>query len=146
MGLFDFVSDIGNKIFDSGSDDAGEKLKDYIEKDNPGVKDLEVEVKGDTAIVKGAADDASALEKVVLMAGNALGISKVEAAELRSSDGGASNDTQYYEIKKGDNLWKIAERYYGNGTKHKLIFEANREVIKDPDKIFPGQKIRIPKE
>ena len=40
--------------------------------------------------------------------------------------------------------WKIAEKAYGNGSKYNAIFEANREVIEDPDKIFPGQKIRIP--
>jgi nucleoid-associated protein YgaU len=55
------------------------------------------------------------------------------------------NEDEFYIIEKGDNLWKIAEKAYGNGSKHNVIFEANREVIQDPDKIFPGQKIRIPK-
>ena len=51
-----------------------------------------------------------------------------------------------YEIQKGDTLWNIAKQFYGSGAKHTAIFEANKEVIKDPDLIFPGQKIRIPKE
>jgi nucleoid-associated protein YgaU len=53
---------------------------------------------------------------------------------------------QYYEIKKGDTLWAIANEHYGSGAKYKMIVEANKEVIKDADKIFPGQKIRIPAE
>jgi len=51
---------------------------------------------------------------------------------------------EYYVIKKGDTLWAIANKFLGNGSKYPEIFEANREVIKDPDLIYPGQKIRIP--
>ena len=51
----------------------------------------------------------------------------------------------FYVIQKGDTLWKIAEKAYGNGAKYTAIVEANKEVIKDADKIFPGQKIRLPK-
>ena len=52
--------------------------------------------------------------------------------------------TQYYIIQSGDTLSKIAQRFYGNASAYPKIFEANREVIEDPDKIYPGQKIRIP--
>ena len=51
---------------------------------------------------------------------------------------------EYYIIKSGDNLSKISKQFYGDPNKYNRIFEANREVIKDADKIFPGQKIRIP--
>ena len=47
-------------------------------------------------------------------------------------------------IKSGDTLGKIARHYYGNANRYPRIFDANREVIEDPDKIYPGQKIRIP--
>lgn len=144
MGLFDFVKDIGNKIFGS-DDDAGEKLKQHVEADNPGVSNLEVQVDGDTATIKGEADSPSAMEKTVLMVGNAMGISNVEASELKYPETEVAQ-SQFYVIKKGDTLWGIAKEFYGDGTKHELIFAANREVIKDPDKIFPGQKIRIPAE
>ena len=144
MGLFDFAKDIGNKIFGSDDDDAGDKLKDHIEQDNPGVSDLKVEVKGDTAVITGKADSPSAMEKVILMAGNAMGISNVEAGELTAPQAEQVVETQYYVIKKGDTLWGIAKAFYGDGNKHTLVFEANREVIRDPDLIFPGQKIRIP--
>lgn len=52
--------------------------------------------------------------------------------------------TQWYEVKKGDSLWKIAEHFYGDGSLYKKIFEANRDVLKNPDLIHPGQKLRIP--
>lgn len=149
MGLFDFASNIGKKLF-GDDDDPAEKLQEHISEDNPGIAGLEVEVQGDTAVIKGEAESPGALEKAVLMAGNALGISNVEAGELTVAGGegadGEAGETQYYEIQKGDSLWKIAKEFYGDGNKHTAIFEANREVIKDPDLIFPGQKIRIPAE
>ncbi len=146
MGLFDFARDIGNKIFGNDDDDAGDKLKSHVEQDNPGVSDLKVDVKGETAVITGNADSKSAMEKVILMVGNAMGISNVEAAELTAPEEDQVSETQYYEIKKGDSLWKIARKFYGNGNRYPDIFEANKEVIKDPDLIFPGQKIRIPQK
>ena len=55
------------------------------------------------------------------------------------------NAENYYTIVKGDNLSKIAKKFYGDANKYKVIFDANREVIKDANLIYPGQKIRIPK-
>lgn len=52
--------------------------------------------------------------------------------------------TQYYQVKKGDTLWKIAENFYGDGELYKKIFEANTDILKDPNKIQIGQKLRIP--
>ncbi len=52
--------------------------------------------------------------------------------------------TQYHEVIKGDTLWKIAEKYYGDGKLYKKIFEANTSILKDPNKIKVGQKLRIP--
>lgn len=141
MGLFDFAKDIGKKIF-GGEDDASEKLKQHIEKDNPGISNLEVDVKDGVAIIKGETDDPSALEKAVLMAGNILGIGEVRADEVVAP--AQTVEVQFYEIAKGDSLWKIASKFYKDGSKYPKIFEANKEVIKDPDLIFPGQKIRIP--
>jgi len=51
---------------------------------------------------------------------------------------------QYHEVKKGDTLWKIAEKYYGDGSLYKKIFEANRDILKNPDLIKVGQKLHIP--
>ncbi len=140
-GLFDFVKDVGRKIFGAGDDPAA-KIKAEIEKDNPGVKNLGVTYKdGKVALTgNGAAD---ALQKAVLMAGNIFGVGevKIEGAQAAAVDDG----TQYYVIKSGDTLSAIAKQFYGDANKYPKIFEANREVIKDANLIFPGQKIRIPK-
>lgn len=141
MGLFDFAKKIGKKIFGS-EDEAPEKIKAHIEEDNPGINNLEIEVNDGVATIKGDTDDPSAYEKAVLMAGNIFGISEVNADELTTPE--QTVEVQYYEIAKGDSLWKIAKQFYGNGNDYPKIFEANKEVIKDPDLIYPGQKIRIP--
>ncbi|MCP4007927.1 MAG: peptidoglycan-binding protein LysM [Proteobacteria bacterium] len=141
MGLLDFAADIGKKLF--GDDDPAETMQKYIEDDNPGVDGLEVVIENDVATVKGKAEDKSAWEKVILMAGNVLGISEVQADELEVEDDSAPAAV-YYTIVKGDTLWGIASEHLGNGSRHPEIFEANREVIKDPNLIYPGQKIRIP--
>jgi len=142
MGLLDFAADIGHKLFGS-EEEGGEKIKEHIEESNPGVDNLQVEVKDGVAHIKGDAKDQSAFQKAVLMAGNIFGVSEVQAAEL-SAPGEEDTDVTYYEVKKGDSLWKIAAATLGNGTRHTEIFEANKEVIRDPDLIFPGQKLRIP--
>jgi nucleoid-associated protein YgaU len=61
-----------------------------------------------------------------------------------SSTAPAAEVYETYEVKSGDSLSKIAKRVYGNASAWKKIFEANRDVLKDPDKIFPGQKLKIP--
>ncbi len=142
MGLLSFAKNIGKKLFGS-EDEAPEKLKKHIEEDNPGINNLEIEVQDGVATIKGDTDDPSALEKVILMAGNVLGIEEVRADEVSAPE--QTIEVEYYEIKKGDSLWKIAKNLYGNGNDYPKIFEANKEVIKDPDLIFPGQMIRIPR-
>ena len=62
-------------------------------------------------------------------------------AESTSAD---DPDTRTYTVKSGDSLWKIAEEMYGNGSKYPAIFEANKDIMDDPDKIFPGQELKIP--
>ena len=142
MGLLDFAADIGKKLFGDDDDDAGEKIQQHIEQDNPGIEDLKVEVDEGVAKVSGKAKDQSAYEKAILMAGNVLGIEKVQADALEAP--AAEQKVEYYEIKKGDTLWAIAGNFLGNGSRYPEIVEANLEVIKDADKIYPGQKIRIP--
>ena len=58
--------------------------------------------------------------------------------------GGSSTATKVYEVKSGDSLSKIAKREYGDANAWNRIFEANKDILKDPDKIFPGQKLKIP--
>jgi nucleoid-associated protein YgaU len=140
--LFDFAANIGKKVFKRGEPDASKKLKEHIEKNNPGISDLQVEVQDDVATISGSAADQAAYEKAVLLAGNVEGVVKVEAAALAGAGG---KEAEFVLIQSGDTLWGIAERAYGNGARYQEIFEANREVIENPDLIYPGQKIRIPR-
>ncbi len=145
MGLFDFVGDIGKKIF-SKAEDASEAVTKHIAEDNPGIDNVEVTVQDGVAKIQGTAASAMALEKAILMAGNVAGIRSVEADGVAIQSGETlAGDDEFYVIQKGDTLWKIAEKTYGNGAKYTAIVDANKEVIKDADKIFPGQKIRLPK-
>lgn len=144
MGLFDFAADIGRKLF--SKEEASKAVTEHLSEDNPGVEDLNVVVENGMAKISGAASSAIALEKAVLMAGNVAGITNVNIDDVVLKSGETiAGDDEFYVIQKGDNLWKIAEKAYGNGAKYKAIVEANKEVIKDENKIFEGQKIRIPK-
>ena len=53
-------------------------------------------------------------------------------------------EAQFYTVKSGDSLSKIAKVFYGNAMKYPVIFEANKPMLKSPDKIYPGQVLRIP--
>lgn len=143
MGLFDFVRNIGNKIFNR-DEDAAEKIKAEIESSNPGITGLKVNydpTSGKVAL-SGNAASAEAMQKAVLIAGNVQGVGEVDTAQVQTP--AEKEKVDYYIIKSGDNLSKISKQFYGDANKYNRIFEANREVIKDADKIFPGQKIRIP--
>ncbi len=141
MGLLDFASSMGKKLFDS-DDDAPEKIKAAIEQDNPGVRDLNVGFSGGKVSLSGSAESSEAMEKAVLIAGNTQGVSDVDIGSLDAPQ--PEPNIEYYTIQSGDTLSKIAKQYLGDAMAYTKIFDANREVIKDPDLIYPGQKIRIP--
>ena len=143
MGLFDFVKDVGRKLFNR-DEEAAEKIKKHIEESNPGIEGLQVEFNNGVVSVSGQAASAEAMEKAVLMAGNVQGVSEVKIDQLQAPPVQAK--IEYYIIKKGDTLSAIAKQFYGKPNEYPKIFEANREVIKDANLIFPGQKIRIPLE
>jgi nucleoid-associated protein YgaU len=141
MGLLDFASSMGKKLF-SSDDEAPEKIKAAIEQDNPGVSDLTVGFADGKVSLGGSAATAEAMEKAVLIAGNTQGVSDVDVGGLSAPQ--PADNVEYYTIESGDTLSKIAKKYLGDAMAYPKIFEANREVIKDPDLIYPGQKIRIP--
>ena len=150
MSLLDFVTDIGHSLFNS-DEKAAEAIKTHILADNPGIDDLGVTYQKGFVTLTGASQTWEAVEKAILMAGNVKGVGKVisniqvaEGAEVAPAELGGSGSGQYYEIKSGDTLSAIAKHLLGDANAYMKIFEANREVIKDPNKIFPGQKIRIP--
>ena len=143
MGLFDFAKNIGEKLFGDDEEPVEQsvKIKNHLEKDNPGVQDLEVSVNEGIVSLKGEAESSAALEKAVLLAGNVQGVEKVMAVTVKTPD---EPKVEYYEIVSGDTLSGIAKKFYGDAMEYPRLFEANREVIKDPDLIYPGQKIRVP--
>jgi nucleoid-associated protein YgaU len=140
--MFEFIKEIGKKLF-SSTKEAPQKIKEYIESDNPGVENVEVEVDDEGNVtLKGEAKNPDALQKAALMAGNVAGVAKVDPSGVVVQEV-KEVKVEIYEVQKGDSLWKIAQKFYGDGNKWKKIFEDNKEVIKDPDLIYPGQKIRI---
>lgn len=145
MGLFDFAANIGKKVFGIGDADAAEQIKANIEANNPGVSDLNVSLDDEICTLEGSCDSVEAKEKTILMAGNMKGVGSVNGEGLSAPVPEVEPEVEYYVIESGDTLWGIAAKFLGNGSKYPEIFEANREVIEDPDKIFVGQKIRIPK-
>ncbi len=160
MDLFGFAKDVGRRLFNKDEDAAG-KIKEHIEQFNPGVENLEVKFENGIVELCGECVSSEAREKAILMAGNTKGVVDVYATDLSvkasaikqapqaqtattSKDATIEAKIEYYVIESGDTLGKIAKRYYGNAMEYPRIFEANREIIHDPDKIFVGQKIRIP--
>lgn len=143
MGLFDFAKNMGRKLFNR-DEEAAQKIKKHIAANNPGIDNLGVDYKGGFVTLSGDSDNPEAVEKAILMAGNVHGVGKV-VTDVNISEPLESDDIEYYVIEKGDTLSAIAKRYYGDAMQYPKIFEANREVIQDPDLIFVGQKIRIPK-
>jgi len=140
MGLFDFASNLGRKLF-SNDADASEKIREHIEQNNPGIDNLSVEYQNGFVTLSGDSNDAEAVEKAILMAGNVEGVGKV----VTDIDVPVESDQMdYYVIESGDTLSKLSKKYYGDAMQYDKIFQANREVIQDPDLIFVGQKIRIP--
>jgi len=150
MGFFDFVSDAGKKLLGKGDDAAA--IKEEIESsfENLPVDGLVVEVNDDTVILAGVAQDYATREKAILIAGNVEGIAQVNADQLVTMEQIAEENVReipeeiFYTIAKGDTLWAIASKFYDDGSKYPHIVEANLEVIKDADLIYPGQAIRIP--
>ena len=160
MDLFGFAKDVGRRLFNK-DEDAAEKIKEHIEQFNPGIENLEVKFENGIVELCGDCVSSEAREKAILMAGNTKGVIDVYATDLSvkqaaqakpaptgtastGKDAPVEAKVEYYVIESGDTLGKIAKRYYGNAMAYPKIFEANREIIHDPDKIFVGQKIRIP--
>ncbi|KEO53062.1 peptidoglycan-binding protein LysM [Thioclava pacifica] len=144
MGLWSFMKDAGKSLFGSEAE-AGEAPKEEALKAE--LKDLgldasgvDLAVEGDKVIVKGKAVDAETKEKIILAVGNVDGVASVE-----TEDDADTADATFHTVKKGDTLWAIAEKTLGNGSKYQAIFEANKPMLKHPDKIYPGQVLRIPK-
>jgi nucleoid-associated protein YgaU len=165
MGLMDFVKDAGEKLFGRGkaqaamtevkadpndaakvaaaNSAAGDAILDYIKAQNLSATGLTVTYDGATATVSvfGVAPDQATKEKIALCCGNVAGVAKVN--NMMSVDQSAPEAT-YYTVVSGDTLSKISKVNYGDPNKYMIIFEANKPMLSDPNKIYPGQVLRIP--
>lgn len=167
MGIFSFAKEIGEKIF--SRDDAKHQanvetnadaavpaenepsaqsvanlLLQRVQQQNLDIKNLKVKYNGttDTAEISGVAKTQADREKAIIAVGNVQYVAKVVDSISIEED---APESTMYEVKAGDSLSKIAKEVYGNANEYMKIFEANQPMLSDPDKIYVGQVLRIPK-
>ncbi len=168
MGLLSFMKTAGQKLFGSKeveqaavaaaaapSDEqlqataasnnaaASSAIVDYIRAQNLDANALDVAFDGATATVNvyGVAADQQTKEKILLCCGNVTGVGHVnDRMEVETP----ADESEYHEVVSGDTLSKIAKEYYDDAMKYPVIFEANKPMLSHPDKIYPGQVLRIP--
>lgn len=145
MGLWSFAKSVGAKVFGGSEAQAAsaDALKQEAEKHGLDMSGVQVHVEGDKVKLTGKALSTEEAEKIILAVGNTTGVATVENELAVNKETPASKS---YTVKKGDTLWKIAEENYGkaHGAKYTIIFEANKPMLSHPDKIYPGQVLRIP--
>jgi nucleoid-associated protein YgaU len=154
MGLFKFVKNAGASLFKKKKKEVAQveetveeksanafELVSLIKKMGLEVEGLEVQVDGEKVTVSGVTEDQATREKIILTVGNVAGVAEVEDnIEVRIP----APEAQFHTVVSGDTLSKIAKTFYGNAMKYPVIFEANKPMLSDPDKIYPGQVLRIP--
>jgi nucleoid-associated protein YgaU len=158
MSFLDFARDIGAKLF-SADGEAARRIKEHLDVSLTDASTIAVAFDGGVVTLSGECDSQRTKELAILLAGNVKGVARVVADQLipappkavtpaatsaATPAAPAAERVEYYEIKSGDTLSAVAKQYYGKASAYTRIFEANRELIKDPNKIYPGQKIRIP--
>ena len=173
MGVFSFAKDIGDKIFNrddakhqantetkaaattpvagtpaTNSEPSAQSVANVllrrIQQQNLNISDLKVKYNGttDTAEISGSAKTQADREKAIIAVGNVQHVAKV--IDNISIEEDAPESTMY-TVKSGDSLSKIAQTVYGSTSDYMKIFEANKPMLSDPNKIYPGQVLRIPK-
>ncbi len=173
MGLFSFIKNAGAKAFNFKkkeeavpmpqtsdvdveallNEQKAQMLEELVNNMKLDVSDLDITVDGDMVTIYGNAATLSDKEKLILILGNVDGIATVDDyvnvldMEVEAGDDGYrryDGEAQFHTVAKGDTLGKIAKSYYGNAMKYPVIFEANKPMLTDPNKIYPGQVLRIP--
>ena len=160
MGLLSFVREAGEKLFGrkdveaAAAESAQDKLADlnqkaaaaivaYIDKQGLDASALTVSFDGasSTVTVAGTVADQATKEKVLLCCGNVDGVDKVDDQLTVTNP---EPPATFHTVVRGDTLSAIAKTYYGNANAYMKIFEANKPMLSHPDKIYPGQVLRIP--
>ena len=144
MGLFDLFG----KKFD---DQVAEAIAD-VGATTPGISGLNADVRGKVITLKGMADSREAanlaMQKIdqVVKADNiinAIEVKKAPEPEPAPAPEPVAEE-RVYEVVAGDTLGAIAQKYYGKASEYMKIFEANRDILDNPNLIKVGQKLRIP--
>ncbi|TRO67490.1 peptidoglycan-binding protein LysM [Christiangramia sabulilitoris] len=156
MGLFSFIKEAGKKIFGKEksnttevetvdhkqeNEKAARKLEETIADLNLKAENLKINIENDMAVVSGKAMDQATREKIILVIGNTEGIAQVDD---RMDVINSEPEAVFHTVERGDSLSKISKAHYGDANQYPLIFEANKPMLQDPDKIYPGQVLRIP--
>lgn len=145
MSLFSFVKEAGEKLIDlltPGNANAEEQLKKHVESVGLGNPNITATVEGDTIILKGEVTSQEEKEKIILAAGNIAGVASVD--DQITVTGPVAQAARFVTVEKGDTLSAISKKVYGDPNKYQKIFEANKPMLSDPNKIYPGQVLRIP--
>lgn len=157
MGLFSFLKNAGAKLLGKKAEDndaaaaAAEEmaeaekarlLSDIVSSSGIEVENLSIDFDDDKATIYGQTHTVADREKVILIVGNVEGVATVDDRISVVED--REVETRFHEVKSGESLSKIAKEYYGDAMKYPVIFEANKPMLSDPDKIYPGQMLRIP--
>ena len=168
MGLFSFIKDAGEKLLGgkeanaapapagSAAPAAGaapsqtdlnakaaQAIEKYVNSQNLGASDVDISYDGSAGkvTVKGTAPTQAVKEKITLCCGNVASVTSVDNQMTVTNP---EAEAQYHDVVSGDTLSGIAKKYYGDANKYPQIFEANKPMLSNPDKIYPGQKLRIP--
>ena len=145
MSIFSFVKEAGEKLLDlltPGNANASEQLKEHISKVGLGNPNVQATVDGDTVTVTGEVGSQEEKEKILLAVGNIAGVGSVD--DQITVTGPVAKAAVFVTVVKGDTLSAISLRVYGDANKYNKIFEANKPMLKDVNKIYPGQSLRIP--
>ncbi|MEN8376200.1 MAG: peptidoglycan-binding protein LysM [Gemmatimonadota bacterium] len=147
MGIFDFLKDVGDKITGADKREAAEEqgmvvaIARHVIGLGLNPDGFRVEFDDGTATLHGNPTTQAERERVILAVGNLNGVARVDDRMVVRMP---APEAKFYTVQSGDSLSKIAREYYGDAMRYPEIFEANKPMLKDPDKIYPGQVLRIP--
>lgn len=150
MGLFSFIKGVGEKIFTKKTETTPEtethqlkssELMSYVKKLGLKYEVLSITLRGDDVVLEGKVANQEDAERITLAVGNVEGVdtvdNKMEVSEVKAA-------SKMHTVVSGDTLSKISKMYYGDANKYNGIFEANKPMLTDVNKIYPGQVLRIP--
>lgn len=145
MGLFKFIKDAGAKLFGGKAQAAtADALTEQVKGTGLDTSNVSLQVDGDTVKLSGKAMTQEEAERLILAAGNTVGVATVDTSELIITQ--ETPPAEFYTVKKGDTLWAIAEHHFGkgHGARYTEIVAANSPPVKNPDLIQPGWVLRLP--